>query len=38
MLELPEDPIPGIVYRLRPRNQNENYRWIVGDGVTVAAR
>jgi hypothetical protein len=28
----------GVAYHLRPRNQNEQYRWIVGNDVLVSAR
>ena len=37
-LELDKTIEPGVEYRVRPRNENEHYRWTVGDGVTVAAR
>jgi hypothetical protein len=37
-LDLNNAAEPGVAYQLRPRNQNEHYRWIVGDGVLVAAR
>lgn len=37
-LDLDQPLESGVSYRLRPRNQNEHYRWIVGDGMTVAAR
>jgi hypothetical protein len=33
-----DDLVPDVMYRLRPRNQNEQFRWIVGDGVMIAAR
>jgi hypothetical protein len=36
-LDLDRAVEPGVGYHVRPRNENEHYRWIVGDGVVVAA-
>lgn len=28
--------VPGVAYRLRPRNERESHRWIVAAGLTIA--
>jgi hypothetical protein len=37
-LDLDRTVEPRVTYHLRPRNENEHYHWIVGDGVLVAAQ
>lgn len=38
VLSVPDILTPGVSYRLRPRNDNERYRWSVNDDVVVTSK
>lgn len=38
VLAVPPQLEPDVEYRLRPRNENERYRWSIARDVVVAAR